>query len=249
MPDVPPSRSGSAGSRLVLLLACAAAVAVAASGFGARFGAWDWRAGFAILRYATYAALAMTVVALVALAVPRLRRGHALALGLALVIAAGAAAVPLALLRTAAQLPAINDITTDTLDPPRFVAIASRRADAPVPADYPGEATARQQRASYPDVAPLVLKAAPADVFARALALVQDAGWDVAAVDRAGGRIEATATTPWFGFHDDVVIRIAPSDGGTRVDMRSVSRVGRGDLGANARRIRSFLGRLTAERG
>jgi uncharacterized protein (DUF1499 family) len=68
--------------------------------------------------------------------------------------------------------------------------------------------------------------------------------WEVVAADAAAGRIEATATTPWFGFRDDIVVRIVPADGGSRVDVRSVSRVGKGDLGVNARRIREFLGRL-----
>ncbi|HJR53568.1 MAG TPA: DUF1499 domain-containing protein, partial [Gemmatimonadota bacterium] len=55
------------------------------------------------------------------------------------------------------------------------------------------------------------------------------------------GRIEATATTPWFGFKDDVVVRIRPEAGGSRVDVRSVSRVGRSDVGTNARRIEEYL--------
>jgi uncharacterized protein (DUF1499 family) len=66
------------------------------------------------------------------------------------------------------------------------------------------------------------------------------------AADSSAGRIEATATTPWFGFKDDVVIRVAPDPAGSRVDVRSVSRVGQSDVGTNARRIRAYLARLAA---
>jgi len=67
----------------------------------------------------------------------------------------------------------------------------------------------------------------------------------VVASDAAAGRIEATATTRWFGFKDDVIVRIRPEAAGSRVDVRSVSRVGRGDLGANAARVREFLAKLS----
>ena len=72
-------------------------------------------------------------------------------------------------------------------------------------------------------------------------------GWELVDEEAAAGRIEATATTFWFGFEDDVVVRIRPADGGSRVDVRSVSRVGRGDVGANARRIRAYVQHLTGE--
>jgi uncharacterized protein (DUF1499 family) len=69
-------------------------------------------------------------------------------------------------------------------------------------------------------------------------------GWEIAAADAPSGRIEATAKTPWFGFRDDVVIRVASVGAGSRIDVRSVSRVGRGDLGTNAKRIRAYLEKL-----
>ena len=84
----------------------------------------------------------------------------------------------------------------------------------------------------------------PEQAFDRALAVAQQAGWDIVADDRNAGRIEATDTTRWFGFKDDVVVRLIPWGAGTRVDVRSVSRVGRSDVGTNARRIRQYLSAL-----
>jgi len=78
----------------------------------------------------------------------------------------------------------------------------------------------------------------------RALAAARASGWAIVAADSAAGRIEATATTAWFGFKDDVVVRVAPEGTGSRVDVRSVSRVGKSDVGANARRIREYLERV-----
>jgi uncharacterized protein (DUF1499 family) len=69
--------------------------------------------------------------------------------------------------------------------------------------------------------------------------------WEIVASDAPAGRIEATATTMWFGFKDDIVVRVRPeAGGGSRVDVRSVSRVGQSDVGANAKRIREFIRRL-----
>jgi uncharacterized protein (DUF1499 family) len=113
-----------------------------------------------------------------------------------------------------------------------------------VPTVYPGNATADQQKRGYPDIKPLELPLPPADAFARALDAAKGMGWEIAAADAAAGRIEATATTPWFGFHDDVVIRVVPAPKGSRIDVRSVSRVGRGDFGTNSKRIRAYLEKL-----
>jgi uncharacterized protein (DUF1499 family) len=144
----------------------------------------------------------------------------------------------------AKRVPPIHDITTDTDRPPEFVAVLPRRADAPNGVEYEGAEIARQQREAYPDIGPLRLPLAPGEAFARALAAARASGWEIVGADSAAGRIEATATTAWFGFKDDVVVRIAPEEGGSRVDVRSVSRVGKSDVGANAERIRKYLARL-----
>lgn len=142
------------------------------------------------------------------------------------------------------SLPHIHDITTDTADPPEFVAVLPLRADAPNPPEYAGEEIAVQQRAAYPDIQPLRLPLAPVQAFERALATADSQGWHIVAAALPEGRIEATATTFWFGFKDDVVIRVTPDNGGSRIDMRSKSRVGGSDVGANAARIRAFFADL-----
>ena len=159
---------------------------------------------------------------------------------------AGAVAfgVPFAMLQSAKASPPIHDITTDTENPPRFVAIIALRQDSPNPVEYQGEAVAGKQRAAYPDIRPATL-AEPADTaFKRALTAARDLGWQIVSAVPAQGRIEATDTTIWFGFKDDIVIRVTPGAGGSRIDVRSVSRLGEGDLGKNAARIRAYLRRV-----
>jgi uncharacterized protein (DUF1499 family) len=231
---------------LLMLLAVGNGAVFALSGFGTRFGLWDFSVGLQILRGSGFAALVLGALAIVVLLIPRLRAGGAANAIAALVISLGVVALPLRWMQQARSLPVINDITTDTANPPAFVAILPRRASAPVPAAYPGASVAQAQREAYPDIAPLVLRVPPADAFAKAEEVARLAGWDVVAADRAAGRIEATATTAWFGFKDDIVVRIAPAPGGSRIDVRSVSRVGKSDLGINAQRIRTYLARLAA---
>jgi uncharacterized protein (DUF1499 family) len=220
------------------LVASAAALALLlAAGPGTRLGFWTFGTGFDMMRWAVYAGAVGAGLALVALLLGRRR---ALAAG-ALVLGVAAVVPPWQLQRGAQGKPPIHDITTDTQDPPRFVAVLPLRREARNPAEYGGPEIADQQRRAYPDIAPASLAVPPAEAFARAERAARGQGWEIVAAVPSEGRIEATDTTPWFGFKDDVVIRIRPEPGGSRVDVRSVSRVGRGDVGANARRIRRFL--------
>jgi uncharacterized protein (DUF1499 family) len=231
-------------ARIPLILALVSAATLVASGYGARFGVWDYRFGFQLVRWSLYMGLATAAVALVALSIPRLRAGHVPALAVAVVVGAGVAYFPWHWREAARAVPAINDITTDTDNPPTFVAVIPLRAGAPVPADYPGSEVAAKQRSAYPDIRPLELPLPPPSAFARALDAAKNAGWEIDAADAASGRIEATATTPWFGFRDDVVVRVSPGTRGSRIDVRSVSRVGKSDLGTNAARIRAYLAKV-----
>jgi uncharacterized protein (DUF1499 family) len=182
------------------------------------------------------------------LLIPRIRASHVPGLIAALVLGAGIAYFPWHWMQTAGAVPPINDITTDTENPPAFVAVIPLRAGAPVPAAYPGREVAAKQRGAYPDIRPLELALPPPAAFARALDAAKSAGWEIDAADAASGRIEATATTPWFGFRDDVVIRVTAIATGSRIDVRSVSRVGKSDLGTNARRVRAYLAELANAR-
>lgn len=149
-----------------------------------------------------------------------------------------------------ANVPPIHDISTDVADPPQFVAVLPLRADAPNTVEYgrsqgmTPEDLARLTRDAYPDLVPRMLDVPPAAAFERALAAVSELGWALVAQDPSALRIEATDTTFWFRFKDDIVIRIRPAQNGSIVDARSVSRVGGGDAGTNARRLRAFFDRL-----
>jgi uncharacterized protein (DUF1499 family) len=234
------------GSRVALAVAAFAAALLLASGPGARFGLWPFQTGFTLLRWAVYLALAAIALALGGAFVATVRAGQAGALAAAFVVAAGVVAVPAYWLYLARSVPPIHDISTDLDDPPAFVAVVPLRADAPNPVEHGGAAVADAQRQGYPDLAPLRVAAAPAEAFAWALEAARAMGWEIVAHDAAAGRIEATDTTFWFGFRDDVVIRVGADGPGTRIDVRSKSRVGRSDVGTNAKRIRAYLGRVAA---
>ena len=126
----------------------------------------------------------------------------------------------------------------------RFPAYADQPGTAPLAYD-PGFAA--QQRAGYPDLKALTVADAPDVAYDKALAAAKTLGWAIIASDPARGRIEATDTVPWWGFHDDVVVRLTPSDGGTRIDVRSKSRVGKGDVGVNAKRIADFYAKVAKQ--
>jgi uncharacterized protein (DUF1499 family) len=124
------------------------------------------------------------------------------------------------------------------------VAILPLRRDASNPPEYGGEAVAAQQLKAYPDVRPLTLTVPPDATFEKALRTAREVGWDIVESRPDQGRIEATDTTLWFGFKDDIVVRVTASDSGSRIDVRSVSRVGQSDIGTNAARIRNYLSRI-----
>ncbi len=207
-------------------------------------------AAFELLRWATYGALGGAAVALlawVALTLARATRGRAIAAA-ALALNAAVAGPPLYLYRQAQALPNIHDISTDTTEPPAFVAMLPLRKNARNPVEYRAE-TAAQQRLGYPDIAPLLLPVPPDQAFARAERTARSMGWEIVATAPDALRIEATATTLFFGFKDDVVIRIRPQAAnaqGSIVDVRSLSRIGGSDVGANAQRVRKFLAQLAA---
>ena len=137
-------------------------------------------------------------------------------------------------------LPPVNDITTDPDDPPAFDAAGGLEPNRGRDLSYPGAKLAAVQRGAYADLAPIHLALEPERCFGEARRAAESLGWEIVAEAPAQGRIEATQTTRVFRFVDDVVIRIRPGEGGCVVDLRSKSRDGRGDLGANAARIRAF---------
>jgi uncharacterized protein (DUF1499 family) len=235
-------------SWLVILGAClgvASALTLLAAPIGYRLGVIPLRIVLlTVLRWGAYGGIATVVVALIGLGATLMRpkdrrRGVSLALT-TLVLGAVLVGIP-GRFGLGTPKPAIHDITTDTQQPPQYVAVLPLRAKAPNTTVYGGEAIAARQREAYPDVKPLVLEVPPSRAFERALATARAMGWELVEADAATGRIEATDTTFWFGFKDDVVVRIRPTTGGSRIDVRSLSRVGGGDVGTNAKRILAYL--------
>ena len=233
---------------LVLALACGVAELLA--GLGYRWGWWHYRTGLSIMRWAATTDIAAVLLALVALALAWKSRGRRAGLRAvqALVLALIVGGPPLYLYSVVSTVPRIHDVSTDTDNPPRFVAVLSLRKSGDNPTTYTAEVAAEQKK-GYPEIRPARFDAAPAAVLQRAERVARAMGWEVAAVVPAEGRLEATDTSLLFGFKDDVVIRVSADGTGSRVDVRSISRVGRSDFGANAKRIQRFLAQLEAEKG
>jgi uncharacterized protein (DUF1499 family) len=233
-----------------LAFALPALALLAAGPLGWRAGWWSYRIAFATLMpYAFYCGVGAIAVSGLALAMslrPGARGGLAPAL-LGLAIGAATAYFPWHASAMRGVYPPINDITTDFGDPPSLdFAAGMRVAEAGAPPAYPGADTAAVQQKSYPGIAPAVLDLPPERAFDRALAVAEGKGWTIVKADRAAGIIDAYDRSFWFGFTDDIAIRIRAAGAGSRIDIRSASRQGRGDFGVNAARVRAFLAALTA---
>ncbi|MFN2377711.1 MAG: DUF1499 domain-containing protein [Candidatus Binatia bacterium] len=242
--------SVSTAARMGGTLGMAAAVLVVAGAGGAALGALPPFGGFLLMVLGLGVALMGTVtsiVGIVATSAGKNRGGRDLAVrGLLLcLITVIALAVPAS---KGSGLPRINDITTDVGDPPVFVSALEAEPNQGRDMKYPGEEFAAQQQAGYPDLASLVLEEEPAAAYDRVrAALAGLPRMQITGESREEGRIEGTETSRLFRFADDVVVRIRPfQDGGSRVDVRSKSRDGKGDLGVNAARIRELLSRVKA---
>ena len=246
--------SGGKGRRVAVALAWAGlglavicGIALLLAGPGYRMGWWRLGPGIQTVRWSATVDLAAIVIALAA-AIVALRYGGRRVLLVAVVglaVSLAVAVPPVYLWRQAEGLPHIHDISTDTDNPPRYVAVVPLRKDARNPTDYNAE-TAAQQRKGYPDIGPAMLDVPPPRALQLAERAARAMGWDIVAVVPDDLRIEATDTTRLFGFKDDVVIRVTANGTGSRVDARSLSRIGGSDFGTNAKRIRSFMRQLAA---
>jgi uncharacterized protein (DUF1499 family) len=235
---------------LGLAVALASAFAMVFSGIGYQLGLWHFRTGFAIMGWAFWLAAGAAAVSLVGLflLVPKPPRLVAVAVA-GILVGAATAYIPWTYKQTVARLPYIHDITTDTQNPPAFVAVKNLRKEGDHPVEYDGPEVAAQQQKAYPDLMPLTVAADRDKVLKAAQAALKSMKLEIVDENAAEGRIEAVHTSLLYGFKDDVVVRVVTEGAGTKVDVRSKSRVGRSDVGQNAKRIRTFLQKLQANLG
>jgi uncharacterized protein (DUF1499 family) len=160
-----------------------------------------------------------------------------------------AVGMPVSMMSKASAVPPIHDITTDVTNPPEFVAIAPLREGAPNPVSYEGGDVTKQQLEAYPEIKTQLLPQSINEVYIAAERTIDALGWERVTEGALPNTLEATDTTTWFGFKDDVVVRLTVQNDDTLVDVRSKSRVGKSDLGKNAQRIDAFLFELRNQLG
>lgn len=203
----------------------------------------DLGLAFTSIRYGVFVGGAALIVIILQIIIARktVRWGSTL---FYTVLALVAVIMPLSMMGKASTVPPIHDITTDVTNPPGFVAVAPLRAEAPNPLEYEGGEITRQQLDAYPEIKTQLFARPIDEVYTAAEKVVQEMGWARVETNAKENTIEATATTTWFGFKDDVVIRLTQKGDDTLVDIRSKSRVGQSDLGKNAERINTFFEKL-----
>ena len=240
---------------IVSIAAIVLALAIAVSGPGTRLGIWDYGTGLTIIRKAALPVMIATGLSLVSfvLALITARQLAPLAL-IATLIGASAAFVPIKMKQLVDANPYIHDITTDFSNPPQIV--SGEDVERANPAGYVGDApapgsevtTAEAQRQAFPDIKPIMTSASPDEAVKLSRQIIEAMKMRVISEETTENAriIEATYKSIWFGFIDDFVVRISENDGQTRIDLRSKSRVGTSDLGANAARIRDFISRFEA---
>ncbi len=228
-------------AKFAFFISLIAAAALPVGALGHRLDLWDHNMGFTLVFSGTVLAVLALVLGVAAFifALARNRpadRKPALVGVVAGVLILGWTGVHYS---KAVSVAPTHDISTDRADPPTFDVVVDHRPPGSNSLDYTAE-EAKLQADGYPDI---VTIRTPGDVetgLVRAAEIARDLGWEVVNEDPGAGIVEATDTTFWFGFKDDVVVRIRPGEGGSVVDLRSVSRVGLVDLGVNAERIRAF---------
>lgn len=230
---------------LVSLVSLIAFLMVVLPGPLYKFGVVELGTAFAGFRFGVYVGGAALVLLLVQ--VIFMRKTATVSSTVVAVIFAGIAIfMPLNMMGKAKSVPPIHDISTDVVNPPKFVAIAPLRADAPNPVTYAGAETAAQQLKAYPELTTLNYAYPKSELVVATVQAIKNLGWELVNSDASQGIVEATETTTWFGFKDDIVVRIKDEGSQRFVDIRSKSRIGRSDLGKNAERIHTFVDELNA---
>lgn len=228
---------------LVSLVSLSAFLLVALPGPLYKYGVVDLGTAFTGFKFGVFAGIATLILLVLQIIFKR----KTVTLGstiMALLLSTIAIAIPLSMLNKGKSVPPIHDISTDLVNPPEFVAIAPLRADAPNPVEYAGVEVATQQRAAYPELQTLNYPQSKSELVEATKQVIDNLGWQLVNIDADQGIVEATDRTMWFGFKDDVIVRITDNGSKRLVDIRSKSRVGGSDLGKNAERIHGFIEEL-----
>lgn len=233
-------------SRTILGGGLAAIVLLPTGALGSRSGLWGYEIGFVFLLLASTLAIIGIGGGIAGVMVSRRRSlpGDLWACAAGLISCFGVVVFMGMQLLKALSAPLINHVSTNTDQPPEFIEIVARRGEESNPLKFDAETIKPLQQAHYPWLEPLILRATPEQALARARGVLQDMGMEIVHEHPELGIIEATATTFWFGFKDDVVVRVGSYTQGSVIDVRSVSRVGLSDMGTNAQRIKEILRRL-----
>ncbi|WP_201593592.1 DUF1499 domain-containing protein [Psychrobacter sp. Pi2-51] len=228
---------------LVSLVSLIAFLLVALPGPLYKYGVVDLGTAFMGFKFGVFAG----ITALILLVSQMIFKRKTVTLGstvTALLLSAIAIAMPLSMMNKGKSVPPIHDISTDLINPPKFEAIAPLRADAPNPVEYAGAEAAEQQRDAYPDLKTLSYTQSQSELVKATEQAVNNLGWELVNRDANKGIVEATDSTMWFSFKDDVVVRVTDNGSERLLDIRSKSRVGGSDLGKNSERIHDFINEL-----
>ncbi len=234
----------STTARVIKVSALMLVLLLPLSALGTRFDLWPYTAGLLLFALSVLGSLLILSINLIW----NFRKPNTASRSVIL-YSSLLALIPLVIamlaLRNSSSDVTIHDISTDLDQPPVFVAAIIERGGNSNSLQRDADVLSSQKK-YYGDIKPIFSPLSTKQAFKQAMATSQQLGWKIYAEVPAEGRIEAVATSFWFGFKDDIVIRIRATDDGSRIDLRSVSRVGKSDLGANAKRIKLFVNTFTA---
>jgi uncharacterized protein (DUF1499 family) len=239
---------------IALVVALVAVGIAALMVFGSLLGLWEPIVGFMASRnYNNLLGYVVVVVSVLALVTSVTIKQDSSAKGKGILTSTIALLLGLAILSPRimalviepVKYPPIHDITTNTQSPPQFEFLTDSRIGARNSLVYGGEEIAAQQLQAFPNIQPIMSDLTVEAAYQKALTVAKIMGWTIVAQDPKALRFESTATTPFFNFADDVVILVSTLEQGSRIDLRSVSRIGIGDAGVNAKRIQEFSQRFS----
>lgn len=227
--------------KCLILLLTVAALGLPLAMLGFRFDVWSWSISQALIMVTFFATVLLLLLALALLVIALIKHDPLKLYLPSVLVSAAFLGFMISRVTAAGDVPLIHDITTDLESPPPFVRAVALRGPASNPLDRSTENLAGLQREAYPQIQTILSPLSPTQALARAADIAGQMGWEIVNHDVSSGLLEAVARTRFFGFRDDVVVRVvADGTGGSRVDLRSVSRIGLSDMGENAARIMRF---------